>query len=214
MSCKEMSGIRFGKLLVIGRSKSKKDGTAVWKCLCDCGTEKIVVGTSLRAGRHKSCGCSSPRFTKERVTTHGKSRTKTYTIWSGMKKRCSSVAIGKSKRLYFDKGIRVCEKWLNFENFLQDMGDCPDGCSIDRIDGDKGYEPSNCRWATPQQQANNTSKNVLITYSNKTQTISQWAREIGIKTNTLVYRLKRGWDVPRALTSSPLELNSTHRVNT
>lgn len=201
MPFKNLLGERFGKLLVTERRANKKDGTAVWKCVCECGQFREITGTSLRAGRHKSCGCSSPLFSTERLTTHGLSRTRTYRIWAGMKQRCSDAAIGKSKRLYFDKGIRVCKEWQDFEAFFNDMGEAPEGCSIDRIDGNKGYEPSNCRWSTPQEQGNNTSSNRVIEHDGKSQTISQWARDIGIKPNTLLYRIRRGWDIQRALKS-------------
>lgn len=199
MAFKNLLGTRFGKLLVTERLKNKKDGTAIWKCVCDCGQIRTIAGTSLRAGRHKSCGCSSPLFSKERLTTHGLSRTRTYRIWAGMKQRCSDVAHGKSKRLYFDKGIRVCEKWQSFDGFFEDMGEAPQGCSIDRIDGNKGYELSNCKWSTPQEQGNNTSSNRLIEHQGKIQTVAQWAQDIGIKPNTLLYRIRRGWGVAAAL---------------
>lgn len=199
MAAKDLLGVRFDKLLVIGRAANRPDGTAVWKCLCDCGKTREISGTSLRAGRNKSCGCASPRFTKERTTTHGQSRTRTYRIWQGMRRRCSEAARGKSRRLYFDKGIRVCERWEDFECFLSDMGHAPPGASIDRKDGNGNYEPSNCRWATPQEQSNNICTNSTFTYAGKTQTLSMWAKEVGVKANTLLYRLRRGMPPERAL---------------
>lgn len=194
-----MLGVRFGKLLVVAREANQPDGTAVWRCVCDCGETRRVAGTGLRAGRHKSCGCASPRFTSEYLTTHGLTATRTYRIWQGMKARCSDAAQGKARKLYFEKGIRVCERWQDFRTFLADMGEAPYGMSIDRIDGNWHYEPGNCRWATSKQQANNTSANRLITNNGQTMTLSAWAEKCGVKANTLLYRLQRGVPVERAL---------------
>lgn len=190
----EMIGQKFGHLQVLALYGVK--GTAQHKtylCRCDCGVEKIIVGASIRAGRSQSCGCLSreKRFTSERVTTHGKSRSKTYQIWNDMKTRCSPAATGRAKKNYYDKGIRVCERWLKFENFFEDMGDRPEGMTIDRIDSNKNYEPHNCRWATPKEQANNMNTNHYVEFNGKRQTIAQWADELGLKHNTFAYRLYR-----------------------
>lgn len=199
MALKNLLGTQFGKLVVIERAPNKKDGTAVWRCLCECGQERIIPGTSLRASRNKSCGCASPVFTAERMTTHGLSRSRTYRIWAGMKMRCSASASGKSRRLYYEKGITVCQEWQTFDGFLKDMGEAPPGLSIDRIDGSKNYEPSNCRWATSKEQGNNTFANCRIKHNHQEQTLSEWAKYIGVKPNTLLYRLRRGWSIERAL---------------
>lgn len=199
MAAKDMTGARFGLLTVVRRGANLKCGTARWHCVCDCGQERLVEGTGLRAGRNKSCGCASPRFTSERAATHGMAGTRTYRIWLGMLARCSSQSQGKTRSLYFDKGIRVCERWAIFENFLEDMGEAPDGLSIDRIDGDLGYQPGNCRWATAKQQANNTSANHVVTFGGRSKTVAQWAEEIGVKQNTLLHRLRRGVPLERAM---------------
>lgn len=201
-----MTGSTFGALTVLNREPNKHDGTAVWRCVCQCGEIRIVAGTGLRAGRHKSCGCQSPRFTSANMTTHGMSKSRVYTIWVGMIERCSDNAKGKTRRLYYDKGIRVCSQWLKFENFLHDMGEPEAWQTIDRIDGSKGYEKSNCRWATRKTQANNTSQNLLITLNGITQTASQWSDQTGIKANTIVYRIRRKWPPERALQKTPLHI--------
>jgi len=199
---KDMANQRFGKLLVLEKAGTR--GTAqhvVWKCQCDCGNVAFVVGAYIRKGRVRSCGCGSAEthFSAERLTTHGMSKTRTYKIWRGMVQRTSKQS-NKKSHLYFDKGITVCDRWKTFENFLADMGEAPDGFSIDRKDGNKGYFPENCRWATATEQANNTSANVNLTYAGVTQSISMWARQFGIKPNTLLYRIRRGWSVQRAIT--------------
>jgi hypothetical protein len=198
MALQSLKGIKFSKLLVKERSSNLKDGSATWLCICDCGNERIIAGTALRAGRNKSCGCASPRFTTERVVKHGKSQSRVYRIWNGMKKRCSENSFGKSRKLYYLKGIKVCDRWQNFELFYEDMGDPPDSYSIDRIDGNGNYEPSNCRWASAKEQANNTFKNKKIEFDGEIKTISQWAEHLNIKPNTLLYRLRRNWSIERA----------------
>ncbi len=192
MPLKDMTGLRFGKLLVVKREPNKADGTARWFCVCDCGQTRVIAGTGLRAGRHKSCGCSSPRFTPKKTQTHGLSKSRTYRIWTGMLARCSSAAQGKSRRNYYEKGVRVCERWLEFENFLADMGEVDGVLTLERIDSDGNYEPSNCIWADRKVQANNTSQNHKLTVNGLTKNISQWAEETGIKANTIIYRLRRG----------------------
>lgn len=199
MAVKNMLGMRFEKLAVVGRAPNLPDGTAMWLCRCDCGEVRQIAGSGLRAGRNKSCGCASPRFTTERTETHGMSRTRTYRIWCGMLRRCSESAAGKSRRLYFEKGIRVCDRWKDFECFLEDMGPAPAGLSIERANGNVGYEPGNCRWATPREQANNVTTNSRITHAGMTKTVAIWAEEIGVKANTLLYRLRRGIPADRAL---------------
>lgn len=193
---KDETGNKYGSLTILSFVGS---APARWVCQCECGHMLVVAGTDLRAGRFKSCGCKSPRFTSERVVTHGKSRSRTYRIWHDMKQRCSDVAKGKSRKLYYEKGIRVCIEWLSFERFYKDMGDAPDGMSIDRINGNGNYEPKNCRWASSKTQANNMSSNHMIDFNGKSMTLSEWASEIGVKPNTLLYRIKRGWTLDRAL---------------
>jgi hypothetical protein len=147
MALKDMTGSVFGALTVTGRESNLSDGTAVWRCVCECGEVRVIPGNSLRAGRNKSCGCLSPRFTSERTKKHGMSLSRVYGIWQGMIARCSDASVGKTRRLYYGKGIRVCERWMKFENFLEDMGTPEKHQSIDRKDGDKDYEPGNCQWA-------------------------------------------------------------------
>mgnify|MGYP000169626127 CR=1 FL=1 len=201
MAIVDMVGKRFGKLVVL--SESGRFGTAMhvtWLCQCDCGNQTIVVGASMRAGRSSTCGCGSAqqRFTSDYAKTHGESRTRTYRIWAGMIRRCNDFNSPKA-HLYARKGIRVAERWSKYENFRADMGLAPPGLTLDRIDSNKNYEPGNCRWASRIVQGNNTNANVRISHNGKDQTVSEWARELKIKSNTLTYRLRRGWPIERAL---------------
>ena len=198
-----MIGKKIGSLLIFEFAGTRGSAQhAVWKCRCDCGNETLAVGAYLRKGKIKSCGCGikKTQFTKERTTTHGMSRTRTYTIWRGIVARTTKRT--DKSHLYFDKGIRICDRWLSFKNFYADMGEAPNGMSIDRIDGSKGYEPSNCRWATPVEQANNTSRNRFIFANGKSMTVAMWAREINVKPNTIYYRLCRGWPPEKAVSTS------------
>lgn len=115
-----------------------------------------------------------------------------------MKQRC----LNKNREGYKKwggRGITVCKRWMKFENFYKDMGERPEGMTIDRIDNSKGYHKSNCKWATPKEQSNNTRKNVFITYNGKTQTIAQWSEELGISYHTIYARLRKGWEIERVL---------------
>jgi hypothetical protein len=123
---------------------------------------------------------------------HGMTNTKTFSAWQNMRRRCNYPKFILFHR-YGGRGIKVCERWLKFENFLEDMGVCPPKFSLDRIDNDGNYEPGNCRWASRVQQARNSSHNVLLTVNGQTHCISEWAEIAGIGCATLRWRVKRGW---------------------
>jgi hypothetical protein len=146
-------------------------------------------------------GC--PECGKEKLselkTVHGQTLTKEYRIWTHMKTRCYNQN-QKYYNRYGGRGIAVCDRWLNsFENFLADMGECPEGCSIDRIDNDKNYCPENCRWATSTQQNNNKSNTVLLTIYGKTMSLNDWCRDTGQNHKTVRTRLKAGWTPEEAI---------------
>lgn len=132
-------------------------------------------------------------------TVNGKS-SKTFQVWHDMIRRCRSKN-RKDYCRYGGRGIDVCDRWLKFENFLADMGEKPDGMSIDRKDNNGNYEPGNCRWATSIEQSANKRNNVLLTYLGKTQHVAAWASETGIKHSTIRKRISKGWTIERALTA-------------
>ncbi len=137
--------------------------------------------------------------------TRGAKHTRAYASWRSLLGRCFNPRNNHYHR-YGGRGINVCERWRNsFEDFLADMGEPAKGMTLDRINNNGNYEPSNCRWATAKQQGNNSAKNNMVTYRGKTQSIAQWGEEVGIKANTLLYRLRRGWTLDRAFLQSVQE---------
>ena len=158
-----------------------------------------VRGATLTLGTSKGCGCQRGRSN----TTHGKSRTPTHKIWMGMIKRCRNPKASRYS-WYGGRGIKVCERWNSFENFLADMGERPSTRhSLDRIDSNGNYEPNNTRWVVQIVQANNRSNNHKIQAAGKTQTIAQWAKELGIPQTTISARLRRKWTNEQSLGLTP-----------
>ena len=203
----------FGRLTVIGQPFQREYGNqgatkACVECRCSCGTVGTYRLGDLKSGHTRSCGCLSRKRVTERKTTHGHSkrgqRSPTYHSWAPMVKRCTNPNYPGFAD-YGGRGITVCDRWLGengFPNFLADMGEKPEGTSIDRVDNDRGYCPENCRWATAKEQGNNRRSNRLITAFGRTQTMAQWAEELGISRYALRNRVDRcGWPVERALTT-------------
>ena len=196
---KNLTGKRFGRLLVTGcTGKKNRAGNYLWLCQCDCGNEVIRDNRLLSTGRTKSCGCLRSETVRKLRTVHGyavgATHNPTYTSWKQMTQRCFNNRSRKHSE-YGARGIKVCESWRNFGNFLADMGERPAGRTIDRIDNNGNYEPGNCRWATVEQQNNN----VWIEFRGEKRTITQWARRIGIRRTALSHRLRRGWSINEAL---------------
>lgn len=197
---RDLTDQRFGRLTAI-RVLYVAKHTAYWLCLCDCGTEATVSRGNLHQGTVQSCGCLArgTRFT----ATHGRSRTAEYRAYQRMFERTANPR-HHSFANYGARGITVCDRWRGPEGYLKfrsDMGQRPAGCSIDRIDPDGNYEPPNCRWATPAEQARNKRTNRLVTYQGETLCMADWAMRLGINRTTIDQRLRYGWSVARAFTT-------------
>lgn len=183
----DMTGQRFGRLVVLRENGRTKYGKVMWMCKCDCGAEVTVIGNQLRNGHTKSCGCynrerSSERAT-ERNTTHGMAKTRLYHIWDGVLRRTGVTkgANEKLKRYYIDRGITLCEDWKTFDCFKQWAltHGYSDGLQIDRIDNDKGYFPENCRWVTPKENTSNRRCTVRLEDG---KPLALFCSELGIET--------------------------------
>lgn len=193
---KDISGTVFGRWTVVCLSEVKKK-KAYWRCQCSCGTIRDVKSDSLTSGKSQSCGC----FSRDCRKTHGRSRTGdlTYESWRSIRYRCENPSC-KAYPRYGGRGISVCERWRLFENFISDMGERPSKkYSIERIDNDGNYEPSNCRWADMVEQGNNREYCKRFHFLGKSQTLTQWAREFGVARHLVFSRIKRGCDLQEAL---------------
>ena len=200
---RDLTAQRFGRLIVIERVENDKNNNAKWLCLCDCGIKKAIMRNYLVSGKTQSCGCLRKELSAARLTTHGKTNTRTYGIWTAMKKRCES-SYDSSYESYGGRGIKVCEEWHEFESFYNwaITNGYADNLSIDRKDTNGNYEPSNCRWASDKVQANNKTNNHMLTHKGKTQTMSMWCDDLGIPRRRLENRIRRGWSTQRALTTA------------
>lgn len=201
----DLTGQKFGKLIVIERAENTKDGRACWLCKCKCGEFVTAIGKDLRRGHTKSCGCLQREKaiqTGKMRKTHGKTKTKLFDVWHSMKQRCYYCKSSEYHN-YGGRGITVCDEWLHdFQAFYEwaMANGYADNLTIDRIDVDGNYEPSNCRWVTMKEQQNNKRNNHLLTYKGETHTLSEWARIKHINKNTLRGRIVfYGWNIEKAL---------------
>lgn len=191
-------GEKFGRLTIIENHHPKDEVI----CKCDCGNIKTARATNVYYGGTKSCGCL---FNEGNNLKHGHRRAKEkseklYGVWKTMRERCNNSSC-KAYKNYGQRGIKVCDEWKDYETFrtwAYENG-YKEGLSIDRLYVDGDYEPQNCRWADDKQQANNKRNNRILTFKGKSQTMTQWADETGIKVATIWARLNRGWSVEKTL---------------
>jgi len=196
---KDLSGQRFGRLLVTSYA-GRKNTSTFWNCLCDCGNSCQIDGCSLKRGFTRSCGCLAKETRIILKTTHGFAKHPLWNTYILMIKRCYNPK-NPSYGSYGGRSITVCDRWReSFENFLADMGERPAGCSLDRIDNDGPYSPDNCRWATTLQQNNNKRRNHRLTHDGETLTITEWANRLGISRKAILSRLRYEWSTERILT--------------
>lgn len=199
---KDLTGQSFGRLFVMGRNLTIPSGISRWDCYCACGGTTTVVGYSLLSGHTQSCGCIAIEILRMRSTTHGMSHAPEWQAWAGMKQRCINPADEKYP-IYGGRGIRVCDQWFNsFENFYRDMGPRPSSIhSLDRIEVNGHYEPGNCRWATPKEQADNTRSTILVEIGGVVRCFDDWIDFLGLNRSTIHYRKAKGMTPYEALTT-------------
>lgn len=185
----DLTGCKFGRLTVVSRTENLGKQT-VWYCICDCGNKCIVQAGSLKNGETRSCGCFHKEVLRKRQTTHGMHNTRTYKIWCSMIQRCTNPNC-HSFEGYGGRNITVCDRWMKFDNFYEDMGECPKGLTLERVLNNGNYEPENCIWATREDQGNNRRNNRLVEIDGRTQTIAQWSRELNIGYNKLYCQLTK-----------------------
>ena len=195
---KIQTGAVFGQLTVLGPGTKDRWNAILWRVKCSCGTVKEIRSSALLKGLAVSCGCKKIKHGERRRS----GTSSEYRVWSGMINRCTNVR-SEDYPMYGGRGIAVCDRWRNdFAEFLKDMGRRPVGCTLDRRDNDKGYEPGNCRWRTATEQARNTSANVLIDCRGQKKSLAEWAEQSPVKYSTIYKRLQLGWNPERAIFST------------
>lgn len=194
----DLTGHKYGRLTPLKMVERNSSNKVQWLCLCDCGNTVKVTTGHLRSGHTKSCGCYNIDSSVESSTTHNGKGTRLYEIWEGMKKRCNNPN-SKYYHLYGGRGICVCDEWQNDFSAFRDWAMAngyEDNLTIDRMEVDGNYEPSNCRWATRKEQNNNTRRNHIITVGGVSKNIAQWSEYLGIKRYAIDSAYKRGKDLP------------------
>jgi hypothetical protein len=227
MSCYPANKIKYNEGVIVNNilflrevdSIKYKDGSVVRKGLfrCHCSKEFVSSLPDIFKGKTKSCGCTKGERISKSKLKHGLHNTPEYICWTALKGRCHNTNNIQYED-YGGRGITVCERWDNikdgFLNFLKDMGKRPSlEYSIDRIDVNGNYEPSNCRWATTYQQANNKRCSVLLTYNDKTKSLTEWSREYDMHRVTLKWRLWKGMTIEAALTT-PIDIRFKYKKKT
>lgn len=210
MAVLDLTGQRFGRWTALYDSGRKTiGGNHYWMCKCDCGTIKEVDTGMLRFGDSKSCGCHRRDRMSKLNLKHGGRNDRLYLVWMDMRRRCYD---GKDANYhnYGGRGIKVCEEFLDYKNFREwalangyDKDAKHGDCTLDRINVDGNYEPSNCRWVNIKVQANNKRNTVRITYNGKTMSRPEWEDELGFKRGLLSHRTQLGWSIERMLTERP-----------
>lgn len=197
----ELRGQRFGRLMVVQRTRQDSFGAWKWQCRCDCGAVTEVRGAQLTAGRSHACSSCATSLAN---TTHGMTGTPLYRRWRAMVERTGNPQ-SSDYRNYGGRGIAVCGRWRGFEAFAEDMGPTFDKrLELDRIDVNGEYSPENCRWATRIEQQRNRRNNHRIEWCGLNLTVEEWGERLGLKPNTITTRIRRGWSIERALTKDVL----------
>jgi hypothetical protein len=204
-------GEKYNKLLVV-EEVEQKGNNRMFKCLCDCGNTTIVAMNNMRSGKIVSCGCNKREKTILRSTTHNQRHTHLYEVWKSMKQRCYNPKL-KAYKNWGARGIEVCEEWRNnfqaFYDWSYDNGYTIDNhkkgekikLTIDRINVNGNYEPTNCRWVERSVQSRNRRVNKIISYKNEEHCLVEWCEILNISYRTTMGRLRRGWSIEKTFTT-------------
>lgn len=189
----DITNNKYGELKVLGYL-----GESKWHCLCNCGKEKILKTAKLTTGHTKSCGC----LAKTNAVKHNAVGTKEYITWTNIKARCTNPN-NTSYKNYGGRGITIIDTWLNsFENFYNDMGDCPDGFSIERVENNKGYNKDNCIWASSKTQSMNRRSNFIVSYKGEEKPLKQWCDDLKLDYKKVFARIRQlNWSIEKALST-------------
>lgn len=206
----DSAGKKYGRLTAIRPNGKNKHGNVKWLCKCDCGNYTTVLGTKLRNGKTQSCGCLLREYNEAHCKKHPRRSDPLYAVWRAMRERCDNPNDPAYKN-YGGRGIALSDEWHDFTAFRSwAMNNGYErGLTLDRINNDGDYSASNCRWVTRVVNNNNKRNNTTWEYNGRTQTISQWAKEIGINQGTLWWRI-RNWDDPKKILTSPVNKNKEH----
>lgn len=198
----DLTGQRFGRLVVLKRVNNDNCGKAQWLCQCDCDKSgenlKVVSRSNLKSGNVISCGCFQREWTINNKTTHGLKKKKMYSSWSDMIRRCNDPK-HKQYKYYGERGITVCDEWLDVKNFYKDMGDRPEGYSIERIDVNGNYCKENCCWIPKEKQARNKRNITILEYEGQIAPLATWAEIFKIKYKIFRKRYDSGWTIGQIL---------------
>lgn len=207
-NCVDLTGNRYGRLTVLERAENYVSPTghtkANWLCMCDCGNKTVAMSSNLRRGITKSCGCLQSEVRLTSSTKHGGRHDRLYSVWTNIKSRCYNRSYSDYDD-YGGRGITMCDEWkcsyAAFRDWALSAGYSSD-LTIDRVNVNGPYAPWNCRWADAHTQSNNRRNTIMITYGGKTQSLSDWAIECGLKYHTLFARIyKLHWSLDKALTT-------------
>lgn len=198
---KNLVGSKFGMWTVQSYS-----GAGKWLCRCDCGVSGAVQTGTLTNGRSTSCGCKRREIAASKSLIHGHATRRnwspTYQTWASMIDRCRRSKFSN----YVGRGIVVCARWLKFKNFFEDMGVRPAGTTLERIDNNGNYEPTNCKWATKAEQNRNKRNNRNLTVNGRTMCVIDWAKETGLPSRTIYSRKRLGWSDDEAVSPTRRQL--------
>lgn len=212
MRLNNIAGQKFGRLLVLNRVENV-NGRVAYLCKCDCGKEVIVKSGDLTSGNTKSCGCLRTEKLLQRSISHGKSKTRLYKIWKGIRNRCYNQKHHDYIH-YGERGITVCDEWKNdfiaFEKWAKNNG-YNEKLTIERIDANSNYCPDNCKWITIQEQQSNKRNSHYIEYQGEKRTLAEWSRILDINHAVILTRLRRGWPVEKALSPIKFRTNGKPR---